>query len=267
MPKPQGRCIFCTGTGLTKEHVFPDWLNDVLPRGKYNKHERLRSFDPARPGNPVVLDATRIHQGGPANRRVRVVCGSCNSGWMGNLQDRAKPVLVPLIRGESCAIGAAARNLIASWTAMTAMTAELMQQPSSILPRDRDHLWREGEPPSNWQIWMGYYDGSANVFSYAAAKCSWRPKSVSPAELEQVPAVNTQTTSMFFGKLYLYVFSSAAKRLGPMQLGEAIRPKLHPIWPPRSSDTSWPCDLRLTEGEVGELKHAILRTAGFLSHG
>src|SRR6266566_295420 len=32
MPKPQGRCIFCGRTGLTKEHIWADWLKKFIPK-------------------------------------------------------------------------------------------------------------------------------------------------------------------------------------------------------------------------------------------
>ena len=28
----QGRCIFCGGTGLSKEHIWSDWLKSLIPR-------------------------------------------------------------------------------------------------------------------------------------------------------------------------------------------------------------------------------------------
>ena len=80
MAKPPGQCIFCERTGLTKEHVFPDWLNSLYPKRPYNKRERLRAFDPNKQTDQVVLESARIHQGGPANRKVRVVCSKCNVG-------------------------------------------------------------------------------------------------------------------------------------------------------------------------------------------
>jgi len=30
--KPHGRCIFCGGTGLSKEHIWSDWLSGLIPR-------------------------------------------------------------------------------------------------------------------------------------------------------------------------------------------------------------------------------------------
>jgi hypothetical protein len=35
----------------------------------------------------------------PLSSQVRVVCGPCNSGWMSQLQNQAKPFLTPLFEG------------------------------------------------------------------------------------------------------------------------------------------------------------------------
>ena len=33
MAKSQGRCIFCCGEGLSKEHIFGNWLKAIFRRG------------------------------------------------------------------------------------------------------------------------------------------------------------------------------------------------------------------------------------------
>ena len=142
MVKSPGRCIFCEGTGLTKEHVFPDWLNSVYPKRLYNKRERFRAFDPSKQADQVVFEFARIHQGGPANRKVRVVCSECNNGWMALLQERAKPVLIPLIRGDTCRVDPDVQRLTATWAAVMGSTAEYIERdaPPAIAPLDRDYL-------------------------------------------------------------------------------------------------------------------------------
>ena len=84
MAKPPGQCIFCERTGLTKEHVFPDWLNSLYPKRPYNKRERLRAFDPNKQTDQVVLEL-------PGSTKVGLLTGRCVSsvlnvtsdGWLG----------------------------------------------------------------------------------------------------------------------------------------------------------------------------------------
>jgi hypothetical protein len=269
MPKPQGRCIFCTGAGLTKEHVFPDWLNGMLPKRRYNKLERFRAFDPSNEAEPLVSETAKVHQGGPANRKVRVVCSGCNSGWMGRLQDRSKPILEPLIRGQTCVVGVYGQLTVATWVAMTATTAEFIQRaaPPAIQPQDRHHLWRRLAPPDHWQIWMGHYGGIDKELSYAQVRFELSKSGESPVKFKDVPTVNTQTTSIILGKLYLYLFSSAIQGPWPLLLSGEISAKLHSIWPLSGSDIRWPPQSSLTDHDVVSLKTALLERLGLSSHG
>jgi hypothetical protein len=81
MPQQVGRCIFCGGRGLTKEHVWPKWLRGALdpsittPRHFYSTSGfgRRRSY---------------THRSGSIeSRRMRIVCERCNTGWMSRLQN------------------------------------------------------------------------------------------------------------------------------------------------------------------------------------
>ncbi len=44
MANPQGRCVFCGGTPVTKEHVWSDWLDEVIPRGGYRYEFRRERY-------------------------------------------------------------------------------------------------------------------------------------------------------------------------------------------------------------------------------
>lgn len=149
------RCVFCGSTSnLTREHVLPNWLKDV------------------------GLDlAPSIHQAGPLNRiprqwssrpfgtTVKMVCEACNGGWMSALEGAAKPVLTPLIRGESRRLPDEDQALIAAWTCKTALVS-LLLSPNEALPgappseyaalyAQRDHV----EPLPFSQYWIGSYGG------------------------------------------------------------------------------------------------------------
>jgi hypothetical protein len=263
MAKPPGRCIFCEQTGLTKEHVFPDWMNGVYPKGSYNKLEHLRAFDPKRQADQLVGESSRIHQGGPANRKVRVVCTRCNTGWLSRLQNRAKPVLIPLIQGDGCLVKVAAQRIIALWGAVIAITAEYTQPslPHAITPQDRHYMWRNDNPPDDWQIWIGHYIGTEKAMSYAQVRFTLSPKGSSLIPSGIAPTTNTQVATMIFGKLYLYLFASSLGGIGPLRLGDHLRP----IWPLSGSDISWPPTLGLSDRDRISLNNRLLAQLGVSS--
>ena len=110
------KCVFCgAASNLTREHVLPDWLTGI----------------------GLDRDAS-THQAGPLARRprqwsstpfrttVKMVCAACNNGWLSELEGAAKPVLTPLIRGESRRLPDDDQALIAEWTCKTALISLLI---------------------------------------------------------------------------------------------------------------------------------------------
>jgi len=109
------QCVFCGSADLTREHVLPDWLTEI-------------GLDPE----------PSIHHVGPLNRRprewsarpfattVKMVCASCNNGWLSQLEGAAKPVIAPLIRGEGRRLPFEDQALIAAWTCKTALVSLLV---------------------------------------------------------------------------------------------------------------------------------------------
>ena len=94
-----GRCIFCRGTGLTKEHVLPDWLRVIFPRSATDTHT-FGSYDwPCIIGHAVPIQNTRSAQGQIGSKKVRVVCRACNNGWLSQLEAAVQPILSDLISG------------------------------------------------------------------------------------------------------------------------------------------------------------------------
>ena len=83
-------CAFCPNTAkLTGEHIWSDWINPLLPgRKRFNIRNDKRQ----------VIKTWTSPQ---FNWKAKVVCGTCNSGWMSNLENQhAKPSLSALILGK-----------------------------------------------------------------------------------------------------------------------------------------------------------------------
>lgn len=97
-------CVFCCRTGLTKEHVVPRWMGDVLARSQRDPEGRAppraaaitHVYEPPR-GSRV---AARSWSKGDPDLQVRAVCSSCNSGWMNDLESPARLILTALVQGR-----------------------------------------------------------------------------------------------------------------------------------------------------------------------
>ena len=91
--RPPGRCIFCGGGGLSKEHMWADWLHAYIPR--IAPEHRTRSTLIHLENQEI---STQRRAGDPHSRRIRCVCGPCNNGWMSALQEKTKPFMVPMLK-------------------------------------------------------------------------------------------------------------------------------------------------------------------------
>src|SRR6266478_112392 len=159
-PRPPRKCIFCGKPGMSNEDVWGRWLRPYV-RADMRKHhfyaERIN-----RPGEPNTASA-RLRAGDPLHSKVRVVCETCNNGWMSMIQERAKPILIPLIQGKATILGIEAQQTVASWCAMATMTGEFLDKdpvPGTIAvsQAEREWLWKNGIPPlEGWRIWITRY--------------------------------------------------------------------------------------------------------------
>ena len=80
--KTPGRCAFCGATGMSKEHIWSDWLKEVLPPTS-SHHSQTRTTT-AFVGNVALLipSMPTQHRGAVTQRKIRKFCDICNNGWM-----------------------------------------------------------------------------------------------------------------------------------------------------------------------------------------
>src|SRR2546421_338170 len=102
----KGVCIFCdVRKKMSKEHVFPRWLDALIPALKQTHDAYAMAWNPQRKTFERIFEKKH---GSPSTKiTVRVVCRDCNSEWMSDLENATKPLLTKLIRGEQFTISEA----------------------------------------------------------------------------------------------------------------------------------------------------------------
>jgi hypothetical protein len=160
MARQPGACLFCGRTGnLTKQHIFGKWLRNLNFKG--------RSMWKVSPGE---TQQRPLPPGSLFSKKLRIVCGDCNSGWMSRLENAAKPFLMDMFRPYLTDVFSGRRNIpldedaqlvLARWAFMTiAVVAQL--RDSTDFPLVHCHeLFNSQRPPENTQIWIG--SASVNV--------------------------------------------------------------------------------------------------------
>jgi hypothetical protein len=243
---------------MSNEHVWGKWLRPYV-RADMKKHhsyaERIH-----RPGEPNTA-STALRAGDPVhNSKVRVVCKECNSGWLSVIQERAKPILIPIIQGKPATLGAEAQQIVSNWCAMATMTGEFLDKEPivgniAVSQAEREWLWKHGTPPSEgWRIWIATYQRYKWPGRWVHLVVPvLEAKDVPSSALADYPPPNTQTTTFVIGELYVHVMSTSGNPdiVSRWVWPAASRPGrlLIQIWPARESIVAWPSE-SLTDGDA-----------------
>lgn len=134
-------CIFCGRQADSNEHIFSDWINEVIKVDCVDAHAFLVE------GRQTTHERS-YHAKKVAAQEAKVVCGDCNHGWMSDLEDEAKPILVPMITGNRTRLDYKAQLVIAHWAIKTAMVAESIQHGANTFTQDDRYIVRVDRRPS-----------------------------------------------------------------------------------------------------------------------
>jgi hypothetical protein len=139
------RCLFCEADSpLSREHVWPRWIATLLPEGhRFSSRGTVGRYD----GQPRAKFGEVFESVDSCSWTARVVCDSCNSGWMSTLESAAQPILGPLLTGESEAIRGIDLTVAFRWAVKTAiMIGAGTGNPWQLEPRQARAL-RDGKAP------------------------------------------------------------------------------------------------------------------------
>ena len=180
--------------------MWPDWLNDILPRtATHHEHEigRFETFVPIAKG-PAY--SKRVRQGHARSRKPRNTCLRCNTGWMSGIEGFAKRFLVPLIDGENCLLSAFAQPSISALLCLIAMRLEFLGGGMrAITTEDHDWLRYYHEPSRDWKIWIAGFAGDRPEDHPARSYCVQLVSS--PTATVGPEYCNMQVTTLVLGKL------------------------------------------------------------------
>lgn len=258
--KPQGKCVFCNGGGLSKEHIWSDWLKKLIPsredHGEYRAglyHERgSQTF------RWTEFPQARTRRGCVLQRRIRNVCERhCNNGWMSGVVERAKPHAERMILGQQFELERQGMSDLAAWIAITTIMQEFANPKAQrIPPNDRQVLMLAGTPPSTWSIWVARYGGHMwhpmghyhIPIGYSKGSLHGEPSPDDP------PRHGLQLTTFAFRELLVHVFTSTEAEMVDRyrrHIGESA--KLSQLWPITADSLQWPPCSAFRDEEVDRL--------------
>ena len=256
--KPPGKCIFCGGDTLTKEHVWAEWLKPHIPRTipKFNVGKNL--FSP----NGRVESSVKRQEGDPHAKRLRCVCKTCNIGWMAKLQEEVKPIVVAMLSGGQTRLYVKQQTILSAWIGMAVMVGEFEDLSTIAIPQsDRTFLMESRKLPSTWRVWIGRY-------SRQEWKPRWLHNTLFVAK-EDTPGLkddriyppNTQNTTWIVGNIFTHSLSSSLRgALRRWNFPMSVRSALLQIWPVKTNH-DWPPVRIMTDADAETAGTALFRRA------
>lgn len=246
-------CIFCQDDGkLTKEHVIPKWLGDVLyrvqpPTGRSPSGKRFtHRFNPG----PDDNSPSREWSTDELDLVTKTVCTQCNNGWLHDLETKARPVLTRLIMGETTALSSDEQKMIATWGYKTALLFQLLREENAqAIPHDRFHeLFALRHPTPEARLWLGAAKGN-------------NPAKETSTEVDMVNVqhrVRGFFSAVALGRLLIL----CAGRLfpGPEQVQAGSRGRTAvtiPVWPASLRTIQWPPPEALGTFEAKDLVKVV----------
>ena len=227
--KPPAYCIFCGIRGVTKQHVWPDWMGTHLPRDDTFHTQLLTEIELINlPLLAVIRPKLHISKGPFAARKLRIACSACNSGWMSQLESQAKPILLQLMSGRVWNLSAVEQHALASWIVLFTVVAEFTDKKTiAIPPVDRITLRTQKMPPPGWRIWIALHDSR-----------NWRHGFIHHAlAVYQTTAIpthpapyNCQFTTIGIGSILFHAVRTPFDA-GVLRFSDNIAAKLSQLWP------------------------------------
>lgn len=140
-------CIFCDNNSGSREHFWPKWI-----------HER-HAFGPIkmeRKGKEVVVIPN-------PELKVKTVCGTCNNGWMSDLEKENIPIIGEMVDGKPIDLNEDQQKLVATWSMKTAMMSDSMKgrnvQNTFFTRGEGRNLRLNRIIPALTLMWLGRVDG------------------------------------------------------------------------------------------------------------
>jgi hypothetical protein len=130
---------------------------------------------------------------------------------MSQVQELAKPYLIPLLKGERPDLSRHAQACLARWALMFTMVFESADFPTMAVHRhDRERMRNHGQLPDNWLVWAVRFQDAERPSSPTIHRglAVFSPDDLPPGKQ---PVMNTQITIGCFGSVALITFSTSAE--------------------------------------------------------
>lgn len=125
---------------MSKEHIIADWIRNLIAEQGGDNIATWFNESPMEDG-PFLEMIRKTRKRAIGAETIREVCKDCNNGWMAKTQQRAKPILAPLIRGSWEEFDREHCDTLSQWATMTAINIDASTSRKMAISQDqREHF-------------------------------------------------------------------------------------------------------------------------------
>lgn len=220
---------------MTKEHVWPKWLRDVILSDARGAGRHVWADAEGKPERVARLPLASV--------QVKRVCATCNQGWMGDLEAAARPLLTRPIQGDPVTLRGDSLLTAATWAYKTALMADLATGGQTrVGPLTHQYLYRYRQPPASVVVLIACY-GSARYPLYASAQ---RPEMEVQVGLRDPVKHHAYLLTISAGHLAFQVFGHHLPQVIHLRPTSWKRNVSRIIWPQPQS-VRWPPPVPLND--------------------
>ena len=228
-------CIFCDKNSGSREHLWPKWIHERRDFGPL-KMQRGKSEE-------IIIPDPEL--------TVKTVCGFCNNGWMGKLEEENIPIIGSMFQGLTLPLDRGQQEKVAKWAMKSSMVLDSMRprvNNSRFYTREECVTMREGLGiPTRTRIWIGRMDS----MHLHAGGTDFISKTVDGDN----PIVHASNATFVAGHFVVQVATQHTMQ----GFDDAINPDLAPkpgdwdrkliqIWPVEREWVEWPPQAAFTNG-------------------
>jgi hypothetical protein len=225
-------CIFCGNPANSREHLLPEWLQKILP-----------SDEPSVYWREVGGKKTSWEKKG-FSEKTKIVCKTCNHGWMSQLETAAKDVLSPAITRSSLPypVDLRAQWIAAQWAVKTGYVFQ-GQAPSLLVPLTHPYLLRmNGKPPPQVSVFLGSHHRALK--DPGNSLYLQKPLALVPEDEELEPARDFGYLAFLaVGGISFLIIEHRFSNYVEVTLGEHTSKMFLKIWPWVSKVALWPPEI------------------------
>lgn len=241
--------MFCDATGVTKAHIFAQsWTNLFDEPNETREHEVVHRYTDPKTGVEEVFKCSKTFA-----LISRKVCGTCNSGWLSELEERVRPLMACFAANMPIKIDAEQQADLALWSVVAVLIAMSKGRDAEDFadPEIAHEILRDKRPPDEMNIWLG-----AN----SHGEMAWfRAHSLNLGAVPDQTGAWGATISFGYSVIHIVFHGLSNQR---MRLRREAQRSLRRIWTPRDH-SAWPPPLVMQPRDLTPLAHVIAEQSSF----